>query len=116
MSATQSVTESAVGLTQSEVVFLRQQQQAAAQRSHSGTAPERGRGPTRTSHHSASSRAASAASSQSVSGRILLDPNSLTSLGLHVDSILASISGRIDEVGVLSQNLPSCADHFLIIS
>ena len=102
MSATHSVTDSPAVLTQSDILFIRQQAQAATQQSHSGTAPERGRGPTRIPHHSTSSRAASAASSRSVSGRILLDDNSLTSLGVHLDIIMSSINGRINEVGVLT--------------
>ncbi|RVX71433.1 hypothetical protein B0A52_05005 [Exophiala mesophila] len=98
MSATHSVTDSPAVLTQSDILFIRQQAQAATQQSHSGTAPERGRGPTRIPHHSTSSRAASAASSRSVSGRILLDDNSLTSLGVHLDIIMSSINGRINEL------------------
>lgn len=102
MSATHSTAESAVGLlTQSEVVFLRQQEQVAAyaaQRSHSGTAPERGRGPSRTSQHTSSSRAVSAASSHSISGRVILDPNNLHNLAVHLNYILASVEGRINQV------------------
>lgn len=96
MSAPQSVADSVLGLTQSELLLFRQQQQILAQRSHQGGMPDRGRGTSRQSQPS--SRAASAASSQGVPGRIMLDPNSLQSLYLHLDNVMRSIQRRIGEV------------------
>ena len=96
MSAPQSVADSVLGLTQAEVLLLRHQQQILAQRSHQGGMPDRGRGTSRQSQPS--SRAASAASSQGVPGRIVLDPRSLESLYLHLDNVLRNIQRRIGEV------------------
>lgn len=96
MSASQSVADS-LGLTQSELVLIRQQQQIMAQRSHQGGGvADRGRGTSRQSQPS--SRAASAASSQSVSGRIMLDPHSLQTLSAHLDNVLRTIQRRIQQV------------------
>jgi hypothetical protein len=97
MSAPQSVADSVLGLTQAELLLFRQQQQIAAQRSHaSGTVHDRGRGTSRQSQPS--SRAASAASSQGVPGRIMLDPHSLQNLYLHIDNLMRTIQSRIDTV------------------
>ncbi|EXJ79998.1 hypothetical protein A1O3_08284 [Capronia epimyces CBS 606.96] len=97
MSAPQSVADSVLGLTQSELLLFRQQQQILAQRSHHGGGmPDRGRGTSRQSQPS--SRAASAASSQGVTGRIILDPHSLQNLYLHLDNLMRSIQRRIGEL------------------
>ncbi|EXJ72263.1 uncharacterized protein A1O5_04767 [Cladophialophora psammophila CBS 110553] len=96
MSATQSVADSVLGLTQSELFLLRQQQQILAQRSHQGGMPDRGRGTSRQSQPS--SRAVSAASSQSVPGRIMLDPHSLQTLYAHLENVMRSIQRRIAEL------------------
>ncbi len=97
MSAPQSVSESALGLTQSELHLLRHHTQVLAQRSHQGGGmADRGRGTSRQSQPS--SRAASAASSQSVPGRIVLDPHSLQNLYLHLDNVLRTIQRRIEQV------------------
>ena len=105
MSAPHSVADSALGLTPAEVIILRQQQQLlAAQRSHQGGMPDRGRGTSRQSQPS--SRAVSAASSQSVPGRIVLDPRSLESLYTHLDNVLRSIQRRIGEVNLHDSKLP----------
>ncbi|KAG9783084.1 hypothetical protein KCU88_g3193, partial [Aureobasidium melanogenum] len=97
MSAPQSVADSVLGLTQSELLLFRQQQQVLAQRSHTGGGmADRGRGTSRDSQPS--SRAASAASSQGVTGRIMLDPHSLQTLSLHLDNLMRSIQRRIGEL------------------
>jgi len=97
MSAPQSVSESALGLTQSELHLLRHHTQVLAQRSHQGGGmADRGRGTSRQSQPS--SRAASAASSQSVPGRIVLDPHSLQNLYLHLDNVLRTIQRRIEQL------------------
>ena len=96
MSAPQSVADSVLGLTQSELLTLRQQQQILAQRSHQGGMTDRGRGTSRQSQPS--SRAVSAASSQSVPGRILLDPHSLQALYAHLENVMRGIQRRIEEV------------------
>ncbi|KAK4947927.1 hypothetical protein LTR10_013435 [Elasticomyces elasticus] len=94
MSASQSVADS-LGLTQSELVLIRQQQQIMAQRSHhGGGVADRGRGTSRQSNPS--SRAGSAASSQS--GRILLDPHSLQTLSTYLDNVLRTIQRRIQQL------------------
>ncbi|KIX98260.1 uncharacterized protein Z520_06340 [Fonsecaea multimorphosa CBS 102226] len=92
----QSVADSVLGLTQSELFLLRQQQQILAQRSHQGGMPDRGRGTSRQSQPS--SRAVSAASSQSVPGRIMLDPHSLQTLLAHLESVMRTIQRRIGEL------------------
>jgi len=96
MSAPQSVADSVLGLTQSELLALRHQQQVLAQRSHPGGMADRGRGTSRTSQPS--SRAASAASSQSIPGRILLDPHSLQALYGHLENVMRGIQGRIEQL------------------
>lgn len=97
MSATQSIADTALGLTAAEVQILRTQQQTIAQRAHQGAAAERGRGTSRHSQQP-NSRAASAASSQSLQGRVLLDPRSLQNLQVHLENVVRSVEGRIDEV------------------
>jgi hypothetical protein len=96
MSAPQSIADTALGLTAAEVQILRTQQQTIAQRGHQGAAADRGRGASR--HSQPSSRAASAASSQSLQGRILLDPRSLHNLQVHLENVVRAAEGRIDEV------------------
>jgi hypothetical protein len=98
MSAPQSIADSVLGLTQSELLAFRHQQQIYAQRSHQGGGmADRGRGQSRVSN--SSSRAVSAASSQqSVPGRILLDPSSLQGLYAHLESVMRGIQRRIAEV------------------
>ncbi|KIX10119.1 uncharacterized protein Z518_01200 [Rhinocladiella mackenziei CBS 650.93] len=96
MSAPQSVADSVLGLTQSELLLFRQQQQILAQQSHQGGMRDRGRGTSRQSQPS--SRAASAASSQGVPGRIMLDPHSLQTLSLHLENVLRNIQRRIGEL------------------
>jgi hypothetical protein len=98
MSAPHSIADTVLGLTQSELLTLRHQQQIMAQRSHQGGgAAERGRGQSRVSN--SSSRAVSAASSQqSVPGRILLDPHSLRQLYEHLESVMNTIRRRIEHV------------------
>lgn len=98
VSAPQSVADSVLGLTQAELLTLRQQQQILAQRSHQGGAmtADRGRGHSRQSQPS--SRAVSAASSQSMPGRILLDPHSLQTLHAHLENVMRTIQRRIEEV------------------
>ena len=96
MSAPQSAAGSALGFTQSEMLTLQHQQQIMAQRSHAGAAADRGRGTSRQSQPS--SRAVSAASSQSMPGRIMLDPHSLQALNVHLENVMRSIQRRIEEV------------------
>lgn len=96
MSASQTIADTALGLTAAELQILRTQQQTIAQRGHQGAAADRGRGPSR--HSQPSSRAASAASSQSLQGRILLDPRSLHNLQVHLENVARAVEGRIDEV------------------
>lgn len=96
MSAPQSVADSVLGLTQAELILFRHQQQVLAQRSHaSGNAHDRGRG---TNRSQPSSRGASAASSQGVTGRIMLDPHSLHSLYTHMENVMRGIQERIGRV------------------
>lgn len=99
MSATHTIPDTSFGFTQSELIILRQQQQVALQdRNRQGTMPDRGRGTSRQSQPS--SRAASAASSQSVQGRITLDSTSLARLYQALDSLYRSIVGRIHQVSI----------------
>ncbi|EXJ62567.1 hypothetical protein A1O7_03005 [Cladophialophora yegresii CBS 114405] len=98
MSAPQSVAGSALGVfTQAELLTLQHQQQIMAQRSHQSGAPaDRGRGTSRQSQPS--SRAVSAASSQSIPGRIMLDPHSLQALHAHLENVMRTIQRRIEEL------------------
>ncbi len=109
MSAPQSVADSALGLTSAEVLILRQQQEVLAQRSHPGGMTERGRGNSRQSQPS--SRAASA-SSQGLSGRIVLDPRSLERLSAHLENVLVRIQRRIQVVSTRHAYSPVLA-HWL---
>ena len=95
MSAPGSIPDTALGLTPSELIILRQQQQIAAQQHQAQTA-SRGRGNSRTSQPS--SRAASAASSQGGQGRVYLDPGSLQRLNAHLEALMRRIQDRIDDV------------------
>lgn len=97
MSAPRSVADS-LGLTHSELLFVTQRQQILAQQGHQGSMADRGRGPSRQSQPS--SRAASAASSQSVPGRLLLDPHSLQSLYSHLESLMRHIQNQIETVSL----------------
>lgn len=96
MSAAQSIADTALGLTAAELQILRQQQQSIQQRAHQGAPADRGRGTSR--HSQPSSRAASAASSQSLQGRVLLDPRSLQNLQAHLENVVRSVELRIDDV------------------
>jgi len=96
MSVPQSIADTALGLTSSELAIFRQQQQVAQQRAHQSGTADRGRGTSRQSQPS--SRAASAASSQGVPNRVVLDPRSLSSLTLHFENLMRHIHGRIEEV------------------
>ncbi|KAJ9603496.1 hypothetical protein H2200_012274 [Cladophialophora chaetospira] len=97
MSAPQSVAGSALGFTHAEMLTLQHQQQIMAQRSHQGgAAADRGRGTSRQSQPS--SRAVSAASSQSIPGRIVLDPHSLQALYAHLESVMRTIQRRIEQL------------------
>lgn len=102
MSAPTSVPDTALGFTQSELLILRHQQQLIAQQpTQRGVMVDRGRGTSR--HSQPSSRAASAASSQSVPGRIVLDPRSLSSLSASLDNLLLTVQRRIQEVSEASR-------------
>ncbi|KIW16650.1 hypothetical protein PV08_03838 [Exophiala spinifera] len=97
MSAPPSVSDSALGLTQSELVLLRHHYQVVTQRHPPrGAMADRGRGTSRQSQPS--SRAASAASSQSAPGRIVLDSDTLQNLYLHLENVMSAIQRRIDQL------------------
>lgn len=97
MSAPHSVSDSALGLTQSEIVLLRHHYQVVTQRNPRGGAmADRGRGTSRQSQ--SSSRAASAASSQSAPGRIVLDSDTLHNLYIHLENVMSAIQRRIEQV------------------
>lgn len=99
MSAPVSISDTQLGLTQSELLLFRHHQQLIAQQpAQRGVMVERGRGTSR--HSQPSSRAASAASSQSVPGRIVLDPRSLSNLSASLDNLLISVQRRIQEVSL----------------
>ena len=97
MSAAGSIPDTNLGLTQSELLILRQQTEIATQ-SRAGTTVvmDRGRGTSR--HSQPSSRAASAASSHSIQGRITLDSNSLGRIELALQNLMRQISSRIEQV------------------
>lgn len=92
MSVSTSIPDARLGLTSSEWQMVVHQQQIALQGSHNGSIA-RGRGMARNSN--ASSRAASAASTQ---GRLLLDPDSLQALYYQLDHLMRDIQRRIDYV------------------
>ncbi|KAI9746962.1 MAG: hypothetical protein M1815_004797 [Lichina confinis] len=89
MATLQSVPDTSLGLTRDEIILLRQHQQVALE--------GRGRGSSR---GGASSRAASAASSQ---GRLLLDPSSLQALGYHFDRLMGAIQHRLQTLNQQTQ-------------
>jgi hypothetical protein len=97
MSLPQSVADTNLGLTASEIQILRQQQQVAAQGHAAQSQAGRGRGQSRSSNPS--SRAASAASSQGGQGRVFLDPGSLQRLHAHFEHLMRRIQDRIADVG-----------------
>ncbi|KAK5807332.1 hypothetical protein VI817_001590 [Penicillium citrinum] len=97
----QSIPDTSLGLTSSEIQILRQQQQIALQGGHGSNGVSRGRGTGRTSN--SSSRATSAASSQ---GRLLLDPMSLRALSHQLDGLQAQIRGRIEYVRISASPSP----------
>ncbi|KAI9874258.1 MAG: hypothetical protein M1823_007728, partial [Watsoniomyces obsoletus] len=68
----------------------------AAQRSHQNPGGDRGRGSSR--HSQPSSRAVSAASSQGVPNRVVLDPRHLQALQAHLDNVMNAIERRISEL------------------
>lgn len=102
MSAAGSIPDTNLGLTQSELLILRQQTEIATQ-SRAGTtvAMDRGRGTSR--HSQPSSRAASAASSHSIQGRITMDSNSLGRIEQALQNLMRQISARIEQVSVCIQ-------------
>jgi hypothetical protein len=105
MSLPQSVADTNLGLTASEIQILRQQQQIAAQGHAAQSQAGRGRGQSRSSNPS--SRAASAASSQGGQGRVFLDPGSLQRLYAHFEHLMRRIQDRIADVsGVLDRWYP----------
>jgi hypothetical protein len=93
-----SIPDTQLGLTQGELQYLRHQQQLMAQRSHQSAGAGRGRGDSR--HSVPSSRAASAASSQGVPNRVVLDSRHLAALYTHLDNVMRAIENRINEVGL----------------
>ncbi|KAI9737940.1 MAG: hypothetical protein M1834_009310 [Cirrosporium novae-zelandiae] len=94
MSSPQSIPDTQLGLTSSEIQILRQHQAIALQNQNVSRGRGNGRGST------SSSRAASAASSH---GRLLLDPGSLAALAHHFDRLMAAISGRVDALTAQTQ-------------
>lgn len=97
MSTVGSIPDTIIGLTQSELLILRQQTEIAAQSRAGGSAmPERGRGTSR--HSQPSSRAASAASSNSLQGRITMDSNSLSRIEGALSNLVHQIETRISQV------------------
>ena len=96
MSLPQSVADTNLGLTASEIQLLRQHQQIAAQGHAAQSQSGRGRGQSRSSNPS--SRAASAASSQGGQGRVFLDPGSLQRLHAHFEHLMRRIQDRIADV------------------
>ncbi|EZG00961.1 hypothetical protein H106_08654 [Trichophyton rubrum CBS 735.88] len=97
MSVSTSIPDARLGLTSSEWQMVVHQQQIALQGSHNGSIA-RGRGMARNSN--ASSRAASAASTQ---GRLLLDPDSLQALYYQLDHLMRDIQRRIDYLNEQSE-------------
>lgn len=85
-----SVPDTQLGLTQSEIQLLRQHQQIALSQAGS------------------SSRAASHASSQ---GRLLLDPSSLQALSAHFDRLMYSIQQRWQAVSAPFLNSTIAIPH-----
>ena len=103
MSTAGSISDSQLGLTQSELMILRQTQEVAAQsRAGSATMPDRGRGTSR--HSQPSSRAASAASSHSIQGRITMDSTSLGRIENALNSLVRQIQARIEHVSLRTRH------------
>lgn len=99
MSADQSIPDTQAGFTQSELVILRHVTDLNTQQHGTGSTmanADRGRGTSRQSQPS--SRAASAASSHSLQGRISLDSNSLGRLETSLTAMMRAIQGRIEQV------------------
>jgi len=96
MSTAGSIPDSQLGLTQSELMILRQTQEVAAQASRAGSTAmaDRGRGTSRASQPS--SRAASAASSHSIQGRITMDSTSLGRIENALTNMARAIQARIE--------------------
>lgn len=101
MSAAGSIPDTNLGLTQSELLILRQQTEIATQSRAGTTVMDRGRGTSR--HSQPSSRAASAASSHSIQGRITMDSNSLGRIEQALQNLMRQISARIEQVSVCIQ-------------
>jgi hypothetical protein len=78
-----SIADTALGLSASEIQILRTQQQTIEQRT------------SQLRFHPSS-----ASTSQSLQGRVLLDPHSLRNLEDHLQYAVRTVEGRIDEVGV----------------
>ena len=111
MSADHSIPDTQAGFTQSELVILRHVTDISNQTHGTGSTmanADRGRGTSR--HSQPSSRAASAASSQSLQGRISMDSNSLNRLEQSLTQMLRHISGRIQQVSS-SPLLKNDTDH-----
>lgn len=97
MSTAASIPDTQLGFTQSELVILRQSTEIANQSRNGGsTMAERGRGTSR--HSQPSSRAASAASSHSIQGRISLDSTSLGRLEASLTNMMRAIAARIQQL------------------
>ena len=109
MSFSQSVADTNLGLTASEVQLFRQQQQIVAQGHAAQAQAGRGRGQSRSSNPS--SRAASAASSQGGQGRVFLDPGSLQRLHAHFENLMRRIQERITDVSEPRDQIQHTTDH-----
>ena len=96
MSVAGSIPDTNLGLTQSELLILRQQTEIASQSRTAGSTMDRGRGTSRLSQPS--SRAASAASSHSIQGRITMDSTSLGRIEAALQNLMRQISARIEQV------------------
>lgn len=93
-----TISEGQLGLTQSELLILRQQTEVALQSRSQGSAmAERGRGTSR--HSQPSSRAASAASSHgSMQGRITLGSTDLSRITQSMDTVVRQMQTRYQQV------------------
>lgn len=100
-----TISESQLGLTQSELLLLRQQTEVALQsRSQGTTMAERGRGTSR--HSQPSSRAASAASSHgSMQGRITLGSTDLSRITQSMDNVARQMQTRYQQVRFMIYHL-----------
>ena len=97
MSRASSVPDSQLGFTEAEMLILRQSNEIAEQTRAGSAMGDRGRGTSR--HSQPSSRAASAASSHSIQGRIAMDPASLVRIENALTSMMRGIQARIQHVG-----------------